>query len=222
MIRGNSTEILEEQLAKLLKCDILPPGTYLAGGTAVYFYLKHRVSVDLDFFTSHTFNPEIFVQSVRECFDEVYMELMEQKTIILFISKEKIQFSLFCLPYKLLHKTKPYILREDIICPLASLGDIEAMKAVAITQRGSAKDFIDLYFMLKKTGHDYNDIFKFVMSKYDVGEDYEYQLRTSFLYFDDAEQEVENIVMIKAKGKHEKIKKQEWNDIKKFFKEFLK
>jgi predicted nucleotidyltransferase component of viral defense system len=218
----NSIEVLTKQLARLLKCKILPPGSYLAGGTAVYFYLNHRLSVDLDFFSPNDFTPEVFVQNMRECIDNVLVELMEEKTIILFLSREKIKFSLFSLPYKLLDKPQSYALQDNIICPLASLMDIEAMKGVAIAQRGSAKDFIDLYFMLRKTGHCYDDICKFVMNKYDLGEDYEYQLKTSFLYFDDAEKEVENIMMLKQDGAVERIKEKEWHEIKKFFKEFLK
>lgn len=222
MNRGNSIEKLEKQLARLLKCDILPAGSYLAGGTAVYFYLKHRVSVDLDFFTTKSFNSEIFVHSLRECFDDVYLELMEQKTVILYVSKEKIKFSLFSLPYKLLCDTQSYTLQNDITCPLASLEDIEAMKAVAITQRGSAKDFVDLYYMLEKTGHSYDDILTLVRKKYDIEEDYEYQMRTSFLYFDDAEKEIDDILMIEKNGGIGKIKENEWRRIKDFFKDFLK
>lgn len=44
------TASLERQRVHLLQCNILPERSYPAGGTAVYFYLKHRLSVDLDFF----------------------------------------------------------------------------------------------------------------------------------------------------------------------------
>lgn len=214
--------ILEKQLGQLLKCEVLPPGSYLAGGTAVYFYLKHRISVDLDFFTPKNFNLDIFIHKVKKCFDDVYVELMEKNTAILYISKEKIKFSLFFFPYELLFETQSHVLQNNIICPLASLEDIEAMKAVAVNQRGSAKDFIDLYFILNKTGHCFDDILKLVMKKYDLEKEYEYQLKTSFIYFDDAEKEVDNIFMVKENGKNEKIKEKEWEEIKFFFKGFLK
>lgn len=222
MLPGNIIEMLEKQLGQVIKCDILPPETYLAGGTAVYFYLKHRVSVDLDFFTPTDFNAEIFVHNIKKCFQDVCVELMEKKTVILYISKEKIQLSLFFFPYEGLNNTHPYALQNDITCPLASWEDIEAMKAVAISQRGSAKDFIDLYFMLKKTAHTWDDILKFVMKKYDLKRDYEYPLKTSFVYFEDAENEVEDIIMVKQDGKTKKIKKQEWEEIKRFFIGFAK
>jgi predicted nucleotidyltransferase component of viral defense system len=222
MVRGKIINTLEKYLSQLLKCDILPPGSYLAGGTAVYLYLKHRISVDLDFFTPENFNLEIFIHGIKKCFDDVDVELMEKNTVILFISKEKIKFSLFFFPYELLSETQSYVLQNDIICPLASLEDIEAMKAVAVNQRGSAKDFIDLYFILKKTGHWFDDILKLVRKKYDLEKEYEYQLRTSFIYFDDAEREVDSIFLVKEDGKYEKIRKNEWEEIKTFFKGFLK
>lgn len=222
MLQGNIIEKLGNQLGQLLKCNILPPGSYLAGGTAVYFYLKHRISFDLDFFTPNNFNLEIFIHSVKNCFHDVYVELMDKNTTILYISKEKIKFSLFFLPCELLYETQSYVLQNDRICPLASLEDIEAMKAVAVSQRGSAKDFIDLYFILKKTRHCFEDILKLVMKKYGVEKQYEYQLRTSFVYFDDAEKQVDSIIMVKKNDKIEKIKKKEWDEIKYFFKGFLK
>lgn len=227
MIRGNIVEALEGQLARLLTCDILPQDSFLAGGTAVYFYLKHRVSVDLDFFTPQNFNIDAFVHSMKQCFSGVQVELMEKQTVILYISKQKIKFSLFFFPYEPLYELKSYALKKDITCPLASLQDLEAMKAIAISQRGSAKDFIDFYFLLQETGHRYDDIIRFVMEKYHVEQEYEYQLKTSFIYFDDAEKEIDSIVMIRkqtapAAYKTEKIKEEEWRKIKDFFKEFIK
>jgi predicted nucleotidyltransferase component of viral defense system len=218
MIRKNITGIIEKQLAQLLRCSILPGNSYLAGGTAVYFYLKHRVSVDLDFFTPAHFNSENFVFQVRQCFENfVTVELMEKDTIILYISNEKIKFSLFHLPYKLLSKVQSFNIEHGVSCPLASFDDIEAMKAIAISQRGSAKDFIDLYCLLGKTGHVFNDLLKMVIKKYEVKENYEYQLKTSFTYFDDAEKEIDNILIINENNRVEKIKKPEWEKIKHFF-----
>lgn len=222
MAKGSILNVLEKQLAHLLKCRLLPEKTYLAGGTAVYFYLNHRVSIDLDFFTPTPFNSELLVHKIKECFDEVHVELMEEKTVILYLSKEKVKFSLFLFPYENLEENQPVALSDGTICPLASLEDIEAMKAVAISQRGSVKDFVDMFFLLAKTGHYFEHILGTVIKKYGLDNTYEYQLKTSFVYFEDAENEVDNIIMVGVDKKKEKLEKKEWRKIKKFFQGFVK
>ncbi len=195
MDKKNTLIILEKILCKLLKCNVLPEKSYLAGGTAVYFYFKHRVSVYLDFFSPTPFNSELVIHKIKECIGHVDLALMENNTIILFFSTEKVKFSLFYFPYKNLQENRSITLMDGSSCPLASLEDIEAMKSIAISQRGSVKYFIDLFFIAQKTGHQFDDILKLVSAKYLLEKSYEYQLKTSFIYFDDAEKEVGNIVM---------------------------
>ena len=146
----NIIPLLEQQLTRVLKCKILPERTYLAGGTAVYFYLKHRISVDLDFFTRDEFSSEVFIHAMKGCFDKVVVELFGKDTVIIYIGPEKLKCSLFYLPYRLLNSAYEISFGEGVFCPLASLNDIIAMKAVAINQRGSVKDFVDLFFMLRQ------------------------------------------------------------------------
>lgn len=220
MATDSILEALESHLRHLLKCKIMPEKSYLAGDTAVYFYLKHRVSVDLDFFTPEPFNSDTLIHDLKKCFGEIHVELMEKNTLILYISKEKVKFSLFLFPYEDLKKHGTADLGGGVNCPLASLEDIEAMKAVAISQRGSAKDFVDLYTLVGRTGHRYRDIFKLVAKKYTLDNTYEYQIKTSFVYFEDAEKEAGDILMIRN-NKKEKLTAEEWENIKAFFKEFI-
>ena len=218
----NIIPFLEEQLGCLLKCNILPARTYLAGGTAVYFYLRHRLSVDLDFFTDSSFSSEILLSNVKGCFDEVAVELLENDTVILYLSHEKIKFSLFHFPYGLLSQIHHMSIHEGITCPLASLNDIAAMKAVAINQRGSIKDFIDLFFILRKTGLNFVDVADLVIEKYGVDQGYDYHLKTSFVYFDDAEIEMDQIIMLEADSIQKNLTRKEWEKIKTFFQDFIK
>ena len=213
---------LDQQLVRLQQCNILPKRSYLAGGTAVYFYLRHRLSVDLDFFTESRFTTELFLSKMKRCFDEVAVETMEQDTLILFFSSEKIKFSLFHYPYPLLAPTVALPVGEVLTCPLASLKDIAAMKAVAINQRGSIKDFIDLFFILRKTGLDFGGVSRLVIEKYGLAPHYDYHLRTSFVYFDDAERELDQIVMLEGGKEKRHLTAGEWDGIKAFFKEFVR
>ena len=222
MGKGNILNILEKQLGQLLKCRLLPDKTYLAGGTAVYFYLNHRISVDLDFFTPTPFNSDLLVHKIRMCVDPVQVELMEENTVILYVSKEEVKFSLFLFPYKNMVENYPFSLQDGTICSLASLQDLVAMKAVAITQRGSIKDFFDLYMLIDKMGYHFQDILKLVIGKYNVTGVYAYQLKTALVYFEDAEKEVDNIIMIKDNKGNKKLSSREWQRIKIFFQEFIR
>ena len=83
---------------------------------------------------------------------------------------------------------------------LASLKDIAAMKIAAVTGRGSKKDFVDLFFLLKKFS------FKEIISSYE--EKYAdasiYLALKSLLYFDDADKEPPLNMLIEVSWKEVK------------------
>jgi predicted nucleotidyltransferase component of viral defense system len=213
-------EGLEQILIEILKSKFLPKDSYLAGGTALYFYLRHRVSVDIDFFSPKPFRPESLVFKARKSFDRVDVEIMEKDSLILFLSQDKIKFSLFHLPYPMLSDLNFHEIKTHIKCPMASLEDIEVMKAVALAQRGSARDFVDLYYLLGRTRHTFNDMFSGVQRKYQVDEKYSYHLKTAMAYFFDAEQEINAIVIVDKAGRIRKITDEQWQEIKAFFVRF--
>jgi predicted nucleotidyltransferase component of viral defense system len=83
-------------------------------------------------------------------------------------------------PYKWLGD----VILEDNI-RLASRKDIAAMKIAAITQRGSRKDFIDLYFLLQI--YSLQEIFAFYEAK--ITDCNTWLALRSLSYFEDAEQQ---------------------------------
>lgn len=113
---------------------------------------------------------------MKENFDEVIVELMERDTIILFVSPEQIKFSLFYYPYPLLSPPVFMTIDKNLTCPIASLKDIAAMKAVGINQRGSLKDFMDLYYILRATGLNFDEISSLTLMKYGLSPHYDYPL----------------------------------------------
>lgn len=211
---------LKNTLIQLLNSQLLPSESYLAGGTALYYYLHHRLSVDLDFFSPKDFSSELLVFKLREEFGTAEVEIMEQESLIAFLSPEKIKFSLFFFPYPLLSSLKSMELGRGAICPAASLDDIAAMKAIAISQRGSAKDFIDLYYLLKHTQFTFEDMSSFVQKKYNLNKKYEYHMKTSMVYFDDAEQELDSIILVQDDGQFHQLSESGWKEIKEFFVRF--
>jgi len=66
---------------------------------------------------------------------------------------------------------------------MASLRDISAMKIAAITNRGSRKDFVDLYFLLDQ--FSLNEILANYKARINDGN--EWMALRSLVYFEDAE-----------------------------------
>lgn len=66
---------------------------------------------------------------------------------------------------------------------MASVRDIAAMKIAAITQRGSKKDFIDLYYLLQR--FSLKEIMRFYKTK--MTDSNEWLALRSVTYFDDAD-----------------------------------
>jgi len=147
-----------KQLRLLKKLKFLKKyGFYLAGGTALALQICHRTSVDFDFYTVKKFDS----RKLREEFDKRFKEVQEiyiaEDTLCLSVNDVGISF--FRYPYKVIRP-----LREIEGINLTSLEDIAAMKILAISQRGRRRDFIDIYFLIKKFG--LAQIIEFVKEKY--------------------------------------------------------
>lgn len=170
---------------------------YLAGGTALALQLGHRISYDLDFFTSKRFGAENILKKISQI-ESYQHERISWGTILGKLGDVK--FSLFFYDYPLLKETIKF---KGI--NLASIEDIAAMKVAAISERGTKRDFVDLYFILQKA--ELSEILNLYEEKYKNLSSNLMHIRKSLVYFADAEEEE----MPKM------IKKISWNKIKKFF-----
>jgi len=115
---------------------------YLAGGTALALHLGHRTSIDLEFFTESEVEEMAIVDHLRAA-GNLRLDQMGKGTIVGNLGSVRI--SLFKYPYRLLD---PLIEWNGL--NMASIHDIALMKMVAIFQRGSIKDFIDLFFIARE------------------------------------------------------------------------
>ena len=185
-------------LALLGRNKILPVNTYLAGGSALALHFGHRVSVDFDFFTNAHFESEKIAGLLRKLGDFDVDTLTEDTLLGQFMS---VKFSLFYYKYPLLFEPAKF---EGI--NIAATGDISAMKIAAIMDRGTKKDFIDVYFLDKK-GTTLEECLKYYDKKYKALANNMYSIITSLSYFVDAE-ESEMPKMIESIS---------WKDVKKFF-----
>lgn len=171
---------------------------YLAGGTALSLQVGHRISVDLDFFTQHEFS-ETELSAKLTSIPEFVQDGTAKWTVWGKIGQTK--FSMFYYKYPLLEKSVSF---EGI--QLAGLSDIAAMKINAIEERGTRRDFVDVYFLLKQ--YSLEDMLDFYQKKYAVLEDHLYSILRSLDYFEDAEQERQMPKMLTTVS---------WEEVKKYF-----
>lgn len=161
---------------------IRPRSFYLAGGTALAIYFGHRVSEDLDWFTSSQIGDAmILAQSFRSEKLDFITEQTAPGTLHGSISGVRVTFLEFQYPL-----LKTPVVWEEMGCTLASLEDLACMKLSAIAQRGARKDFCDIYalglkqFSLKEMLTLYREKF----SLQDIS-----PILYGLTYFDDAESE---------------------------------
>lgn len=131
-----------ELLQKLMKDEMLKDFS-LVGGTALSLKIGHRISIDIDLFTTKGFDEMALLKHLANKYPEVLIRDMFNNTILLDIDKIKVDILSHQYPWQ-----KPVETKEGI--RLASLEDIGAMKLHAIFQNGTRiKDFIDMHFLLE-------------------------------------------------------------------------
>ena len=110
------------------------------------------------------------------------------------------------------------ILNSNVV---ASQMDLSLMKLVAINQRGTCKDFIDLKSLIEANKYTFRRLTEKLSEKYDIGNEMHFQLKKSLVYFDDAEKDLNIQMYIENKRIFEILSKKEWQTIKGFFEEFV-
>lgn len=176
---------------------------YMAGGSALALQFGHRLSEDFDFFSQDLFDSLL----IKKQLDKLGSYQEEHRTPKTMVGQfNKTRFSLFHYPYQLIAATE-----EFNKIKIASSEDIAAMKLVAITDRGTKKDYIDLYFLAQHFSLD--KMLEFYDKKYHLLETNKMILLKSLQYFIDAD----------LSEMPKMLKKINWNKIKDFFrKESLK
>jgi hypothetical protein len=128
-------------LLKNFKADF-----YLAGGTGLALQLGHRDSIDFDFFTVKNFATSKLYEQIKKILTgHKILKVQEEKNTLTVFIDDNIKISFFSYPYKLIGK-----LVDEENFKIASIEDIAIMKLAAIVSRATNKDYIDLYFILKK------------------------------------------------------------------------
>lgn len=157
-------------------------GFYLGGGTAIALHLGHRRSVDFDWFRQPLLEDPL--ELARELLDDgIPFVTGWTRRSTLYGTVRGVRVSFFQYRYRFLG---PLVLWPEPACLLASLEDLACMKLSAISQRGSRKDFVDL-FALGRHGFSLQQMLAWYREKFEV--DDIAHLLYALVYFDDADAE---------------------------------
>lgn len=197
-------EILSEKQLKFLelvsRSRDVTDHFYLTGGTALAaFYLNHRESEDLDFFSEKEMEPlaiEAFLKKNQKGLGFKTFEFQRSFNRNLYFlafrgAVLKTEFTFF--PFSPLEQGK----REGLL-RIDSLRDIAVNKAFTISQQPRARDFIDLLFILQKTKWQLLDLIRDARAKFDAHIDL-VQLGANLLKVRDRKDMPKMIVRLDAK-----------------------
>ena len=166
ILSKNQKNILEIISKDKVICD----NFYLTGGTALAeFYLEHRLSEDLDFFSENEFEPQgisVFFEKIKKMAKIKKVEFQQSFNRNLFFldltDNDKIKTEFTYFPFERIEKKEKM---GDLF--VDSLLDIAVNKVFTIYQRPRSRDFIDLYFILEKdTGLKLDDLVKKAQIKF--------------------------------------------------------
>ena len=184
-------EVLAERTRTVFEClggQSSVSAFYLAGGTAVALHLGHRISEDLNLFTERPWSFETIAPTLAAC-GPVVVDRQESGTFVGSVGGTRV--SLFHYPYVVIEEPVP----TEFGLPVASLTDLGCMKLVAVAQRGSRKDFVDLYY-LGAAGYTIRELLALLPRKMPGVEFNPVHILRSLAYFEDAEAEPDPVMLV--------------------------
>ena len=177
----------------------------LAGGTALALHLGHRISIDLNFFTDFNFKVESIISEIRKT--GYPFQIISEGDGYLIVFVDGIKVSLFKYDYPFMDK--PLIYKG---VQVAGILDIASMKVIAISQRGTKRDFVDLFFILQDL--PFHKVAEHMVRRFGKERINPVHLGKSLVYFSDAESNPD--------PEYIKGKELNWDNVKKFFRHRVK
>lgn len=156
-------------LTEIGKNEFITRNFYLTGGTALAgFYLNHRYSEDLDFFSETEFDIiqlDVILKKIIEKLSISRVDFQQnynRNLFFLHFNREVVKTEFTYFPFSRIEKgEKEYGIQID------SLLDIAVNKLFSIYQRTQARDYIDLYVIVKGKKYAIEDLIKKAKSKFD-------------------------------------------------------
>ena len=164
-------------LLKKIRANNIFNNLRLVGGTALALQIGHRKSVDIDLFGEINLADD----EIKEHLNKIgKVKTLTSSKYIKIYTIDNIKVDIVKYPYPWIYDP---IIEDNPV--LAHILDIVSMKLSAITNRGTKKDFIDIYFLLQN--YTLKDILRLYEKKYPDGS--VFFVLKSLVYFEDAENE---------------------------------
>lgn len=161
----------QQKTVQIIKTSVLSKKFYLSGGTALSeFYLHHRISEDLDFFTQEELDLEQlkrFINLVAKKTGAIKVEFQHGFGLYSFFlsdgkQRQKIDFGQY--PFGPIEELRQF---GDLL--VESLYDIAVNKTHTIAFRPRLRDFIDLYFILQQEKNwNFQDLLQKSFEKFEM------------------------------------------------------
>jgi predicted nucleotidyltransferase component of viral defense system len=192
MLRFDAIPVSVHQLLMRLAASPALAAFMLGGGTSLALRFGHRLSVDLDFFTLNTFDP-----------DELIADLDLHDATSTARAASSLTLDVGGVKLDLLRHAYPMLDAPEEMegVRLLSVPDVTAMKLNAIANRGAKKDFHDIAMLL--SDHSLEKMLGWFEAKYRNAD--RFTVIRSLGWFEDAEREPNPVSLLNA----------EWEGIKK-------
>lgn len=170
MAKDILTPLQKKFLSLLSKNKPISKSFYLTGGTALAaYYFKHRYSEDLDFFSENEvdiLSINVFLKEIKPAIGIKKIDFQQSFNRNLFFLHTRSEILKVEFTYFPFHQIEPPDKKDGIY--INSLTDIAADKAFTIAQNPRARDFIDLYYILKTNKNIYFEgLIKMARTKFD-------------------------------------------------------
>ena len=176
---------------------------YLVGGTGAALQLKHRVSLDLDFFSKKDIDTKTLIQKIKTQ-GKFSIERETENTLIGIFNGTRVSFLKY--DYPLL-----FDLKQIKGIKIADLRDIGCMKIDAVSSRGMKRDFVDLFFICREA-ISLKNLLSLFKRKYKSVNYNRLHILKSLAYFEDAENNPMPRMILPTS----------WQEVKNFFKEEIR
>ncbi|MBU0974472.1 nucleotidyl transferase AbiEii/AbiGii toxin family protein [Patescibacteria group bacterium] len=190
---------------KLLAKTNLAKKFYFSGGTALaHYYLQHRKSEDLDFFSQEEFDSQpiiVALKSLKKDLKFVSIDFQNSFNRNLFFLKFsnnyiiKLEFTYYPFTQVEKPKTKDGLMIDSSI-------DIAINKLFTIAQKPRGRDYFDLYCLIQKYGYKMENLRMMAKQKFDWHVD-PLQLASRF---NEIDKHLDDPIIIKKVDKNELIK----------------